>query len=325
VWKNNVMQRARLSEAGFDMYDKVMRYNWEKLVEVMEKGKDFLLNHEAAMLVNGVMPATFKADYDAMANSIIGDVTFYLNEHQNILQVTQSKIMANNAIHVKGMEICKVGQQIFKRNPAKKTQFTWTSIMDIVTPPGAAGLRGTVKVSGSNLPIVGALIEMQTVGGVPLSFATDADGNFYSGNLPVGVYSFKLTKDDFATIETVVEIKTGTTSYKHLMMSAGGGTVYEAEGTLGAGMLANVAVEGLDNDDATVELEALGGTMNYFASFMAGGGNAMGGVITVNSNMPVAMKVNVLRANLGMNGMNKYLNVREMSGMGGSWKVRVSW
>jgi len=197
--------------------------------------------------------------------------------------------------------------------------------MDIVTPPGAAGLRGTVKVSGSNLPIVGALIEMQTAGGVPLSFATDADGNFYSGNLPVGVYSFKLTKDDFATIETVVEIKTGTTSYKHLMMSAGGGTVYEAEGTLGAGMLANVAVEGLDNDDATVELEALGGTMNYFASFMAGGGNAMGGVITVNSNMPVAMKVNVLRANLGMNGMNKYLNVREMSGMGGSWKVRVSW
>lgn len=321
VWKNKVMQRARLSEAGFDMYDKVMRYNWEKLVEVMEKGKDFLLNHEAEMLLDGVMPVTFKADFDAMADSIISAVTFYLNENQNIVQVTQAKIMANNAIYVKGMEICKVGQELFKRDPAKKTQFIWQDVLNIVTPPGAAGLRGTVKVSGSNYAVVGATIEMQTEGGTPVTFVTDAEGMYYSGNLPVGWYTFKLSKDGFATIETEVEIKTGVTSYKHWLMNAGGGTIVVVEGALGLNQIANVALAAGVNDDTTVTLEALGTQMKYYAADAVNGEQTGSGALYANMGVPVTMKWNQVVAQIGLDGVHGFFNVKNVGSASGSWRV----
>jgi len=321
AYTDKLLRKARLSESGLDEYELVMRYNWEKVVTVLESGKEFIVKYETDLLAGDNMPPGFKLVFDTMADSITVDVNAYLIEREQLKVVTQSKIVANNNLHTRNNEIRRDGQEIFKRNPAMKALFVWESIMDIVTPPGAAGLRGSVRVSGSNYAVVGAMIEMQTAEGTPVTFVTDADGNYYSGHLPVGVYSFKLTKEGFATIETEVEIKLGTTSYKHWLMSAGTGTVVVLEGGLAMNEIANQPIPGGVNDDTFVTLEGLAAQMKYYAGDSADGEQTGSGALYANIGVPITMKWSQIIAQIGLDGVHSFFNVKNVGAMSGAWRV----
>ena len=319
---DKALRKARLSEAGFDEYELVMECNWEKVESFLSKTNDFVNFYEADLLANDNMPPTFKAAYNTLATGLLEDVGVFLDEQENIEQITQQKIVANNALHKKMNELRADGQNIFKRDVAKKAQFVWTSILEEVTPPGAAGLRGTVKDSVLFVPVVGALIEMQLPETPAVSFVTDENGVFYSGNLTVGTYSFKLSKSGYVTLEMEVVIKTGTTSFKHLMMSTGGGEEIEQEGEFDAGVINNIDFGDVDADDASIRLEAVGTTVSYFASSSPTGGQT-GPVVTVNSGVPVLMKLSVFVAMIGLGGVNGFLNAQNIGSGSGGWKVTL--
>jgi len=320
-YSDKALRKARLKEAGFEDYDKVMRFNWDVVRGVMQKGKKFIDDYNADLTTNGSMPAGFELTFDTMADSIIAQLDLYLVNRENIKQMTQDKIVANNVAYDAGMEICGDGQTIFQRNPAKKVQFIWDRILEIVTPPGAAGLRGSVKVNGSNYPIVGAVIEMQTTGGTPVIFATDAEGKYYSGNLPVGVYTFKLTKPGFATLETEVVISTGTTSYKHWLMNTGGGTVVIVDGALGLNEIANVPLPVGVNDDTWLTLEGLGTQQKYYAADVVNGEQTGTGALYADTGAPVEKKWSQVVAEIGLAGVHTFFNVKNTGGGSGSWRV----
>ena len=323
AWPNDVDRKIRMMEAGYDVLEKVMDGNWDVVQGMMNTTKEFINTHETALLMGGAnMPATFKAGFDALADLIIADAVLYVTTKTQIPTMTQEKIRLCNIAFAMGMEICKDGQEYFKQNPAKRNTFTWVNIMEAVTPPGAAGLRGSVKESGSNYPIEAAMIEMQTATGTPIMFETDVDGKYYSGSLPAGDYSFKLSKAGFATIESEVEIKTGVTSYKHWLMSVGGGEEIELEGLFDAGAIRNIDFGDVDVEDASIRLDAVGTTVSYFASSSPTGGQT-GPVVTVNSGVPVLMKLSVFIAMIGLNGVNSFLNAQNIGSGSGGWKVTV--
>jgi len=222
AWPDAVDRRVRMGEAGFGDYDKVMELNWDVVQGVMNTMKDFIAKHEGDLLMGGEnMPANFKADFDALADVVIADVGKYVTTKMLIPTMTQEKVRLNNIAYAMGMEICRDGQEFFKKNPAVRRMFTWLDILKAVTPAGAAGLRGTVKMEGSNFGLAGVVIEMQKESGTPVTFATDGDGRYYSGNLAAGVYDVQLVKGGFVTIETKVEIKAGVTRHRHWLMSNG--------------------------------------------------------------------------------------------------------
>jgi len=315
------LREARLAEAGFDDYDKVMRYDWEKVESFANKTRLFVEEYEADLLADDNMPPTFKAAYTTLMTGLMTDVSTFLNEQEDIEQKTQEKIMANNALHKKMNELRLDGQNIFRKNIAKRDQFVWARILEEVTPPGAAGLRGTVKDFDTFLPIVGAVIEMQLPETPAVSFATDAQGSFYSGNLPVGVYSLKLSKGGFTTLETQVEIKTGTTSFKHYKLSAGGGTMVVVEGELSVNGIGNIALPAGVNDDTWVTLEGLDAQMKYYAGDTEHGEQTGTGSLYANDGAPIEKKWSQVVAEIGLGGVHSFFNVKNTGEIDGDWRV----
>jgi len=318
---DKVLREARLAEAGFNEYDKVMSMNWEKVESFLNKTKLFVNEYETELLADDNMPPTFKAAYDTFVTGLMTDITTFLDEQENVEQMTQTKIMANNALHKKMNELRADGQNIFKKNIAKRDQFVWIKILEEVTPPGAAGLRGTVKDFVSLLPIVGAVIEMQMQESLPVTFATDAQGSFYSGNLPVGTYSLKLSKGGFTTLETQVEIKTGTTSFKHFKLSTGGGTMVVVEGEAGIYGIDNVPVPNGVNDDTWVTLEGLGTQFKYYAGDTEHGEQTGTGALYANDGAPIEMKWSVIVSQIGLGGVHAFFNVKNTGEIDGDWRV----
>lgn len=321
AFKNKALQKARLSEAGFGDYKKVKQFNWEKVKSVFLKGKAFLVKYETELTADGNMLAAFILIFNGVADSIIAELDAYLAEREAVRLITQEKVVATNNVFDRGMEICKDGKTVFKRNPAKRNLYIWKRVMEIVTPPGAAGLRGTVKTEGTFLPMEGVVIEMQQAGSPVVVFETNSLGSYYSGHLPVGQYSLKLSKAGYVIIETSIEIKTGVTSHKHFVMSAGSGTVVVVEGGMDVNVINNIPIPEWANDDTTVRIDAFIAQMQLFASDTVDGGITGTGALYGNVGFPLIMKWSQLKAQLGLSAEHPFFNVKNVGAVAGEWKV----
>jgi hypothetical protein len=195
-------------------------------------------------------------------------------------------------------------------------------VLKVVTPPGAAGLRGSVKDGLTLEPIGGALVELRDGVNPVVQATTNALGRYDSGNLPVGNYTVKITKAGYAVIETQLEIKLGTVSYKHWLLGETSGEEIDLEGEFDAGVIRNIDFGDVDAEDASIRLEAVGTTVSYFASSSPTGGQT-GPVVTVNSGVPVLMKLSVFVAMIGLNGVNSFLNAQNIGSGSGGWKVTL--
>ncbi len=214
------VRAVRLKEAGFDDYEKAMNLNWEKVKGILKNANDFIGLHLADLTANNNMPPAFQTVISNMKASADSDVTAFLNTRENTKQVSSDKVSANNALYKAATDICEDGQHVFRNNEAKKSQFVWDSIMTIVSPPGAAGLRLDVKEEGTNLPIgsVNVVIQRED-GGIPLELVTNADSKGYFESLEPGVYNGTVKKTGYVDLSVTFEISTGVTSFKHWVLT----------------------------------------------------------------------------------------------------------
>ena len=211
---------VRMQEAGFGDYQKASEANWEKLEAIMNNANVFIGLHDAELLAGDNMPAGFKADFDLLAATVNPQVVAMLNMRENNKQGTSEKILANNGIYSKVMSVCEDGAYIFRNNAAKASQFLWVNVTDIITPPGAAGLKGDVKDEVTSLPIEGAIITLKH-NELPLFTAiSDKDGKFDFKSVVVGQYIGKVEKENYETLGFNVTISTGVTSGKSFLMKA---------------------------------------------------------------------------------------------------------
>lgn len=187
-----------------------------------------------------------------------------------------------------------------------------------------AKIRGTVK-DGNDVPLVGVVFRVVEAGtsNVIAEVVSQVKGVFNSGSLPSGFVDLAWSFGGYETVEELnVKISAGKELRRRVVMVAQPAVVVR-EGNLGMGMIGNVDVSGLDNPDATVQLEAMGVQMNFFASNSLNGG-AAGGVVSVQPGMPVEMKASQLAAAIGLGGVNSFLNVQNVGMMPGSWRVRFA-
>jgi hypothetical protein len=182
-------------------------------------------------------------------------------------------------------------------------------------------LTGSVKVIGSNYPIAGAVVTLQTTGGTPLLLVTNGEGVFSSGNLAVGWYTAKVTKNGFGMIETEVEIKTGTTSRKDWLMSTGGGTVVVLDGEFAINEIENVAIPGGANEDTWVTIEGLGTEVKNYAASSVDGEQTGTGALYASDGPPLEFKWSVVVAQIGLNAGNPYYNVKNVGSGSGGWRM----
>ena len=214
----SAIREVRMMEAGFGDYEKAAEANWEKLEAIMNNAKVFIGLHEAELLAGDNMPAGFKADFDALAATVNPEVVAMQNMRENNKQGTSEKILANNNLYTKVMAVCEDGAYIFRNDAAKASQFVWSSVSEIITPPGAAGLRGDVKDELTSEVIVGASVNVKRADSPMITVVTDVDGKYLFGSLPSGDYEGKVTVEGYQSIGFTVTISTGVVSNKNFVM-----------------------------------------------------------------------------------------------------------
>ena len=214
----SAIREVRMMEAGFGDYEKAAEANWEKLEAIMNNAKVFIGLHEAELLAGDNMPAGFKADFDALAATINPEVVAMQNMRENNKQGTSEKILANNNLYTKVMAVCEDGTYIFRNDSAKASQFVWSSVSEIITPPGAAGLRGDVKDELTSEVIVGASVNVKRADAPMITVVTDVDGKYLFGSLPSGDYEGKVTVEGYQSIGFTVTISTGVVSNKNFVL-----------------------------------------------------------------------------------------------------------
>jgi hypothetical protein len=214
----SAIRDVRMMEAGFGDYEKASEANWEKLEAIMNNAKVFIGLHEAELLAGDNMPAGFKADFDALAATVNPEVVAMQNMRENNKQGTSEKILANNNLYTKVMAVCEDGAYIFRNDAAKASQFVWSSVSEIITPPGAAGLRGDVKDELSSEVIVGASVNVKRADSPMITVVSDVEGKYLFGSLPSGDYEGKVTNEGYQSVGFTVTISTGVVSIKNFTM-----------------------------------------------------------------------------------------------------------
>lgn len=83
--------------------------------------------------------------------------------------------------------------------------FVFSTLWDLINPP-VAGIKGEVKVTGTNVPIVGATISIQKEGEVALDILTDEEGS-YSHQVGAGKYTIKVSANGYVSQSKEVDMK----------------------------------------------------------------------------------------------------------------------
>jgi hypothetical protein len=215
VFKNPEIRKVRLQEAGFGHYDAAMSDDWEEVNYLLEQGYTFIETHETELIDGGNnMPAGFKTQFEALKNEMDSKISTFLNLKDNSKAGTAVKINANNDLYDVATSICADGQRIFAKEPETKEQFVWQSILEVITPPGAAGFKVYVRDAVTFLPRVNAEVKIQLPGQPVISLFTDEDGFVHFKNLAVGTYEGNITGAGYAEFNFSVTISTGVTSTK---------------------------------------------------------------------------------------------------------------
>jgi hypothetical protein len=214
TWEDEVVREVRMKEAGFDDLEKVRAKNWDAVKATMKKALDFITLHTVELSVDN-MPAGFPVEFQDMKEEVTLQINTFMNMRDNAPVGTDAKVVANNEVYAAGMDICEDGQVIFSKEPTLKQQFVWSSIMDLVTPPGAAGLKIFVRDGVTFMARVSAEVKIQRPGEPVITLVTDADGFVHFTNLPAGTYVGNITGAGYPEFNFEVTIETGVTSTKH--------------------------------------------------------------------------------------------------------------
>jgi hypothetical protein len=215
AFKDKEMQRVRLQEAGFNDYKRAAERSWEKLVAIMRHGKQFIAGNRSALLANDNMPANFEAQFVAEESSLPVDVVAFKNTRENTREGTQEKVKANNGIFKRVTDVCADGYFIFRDNEAKRNLFVWERVMEVVTPPKAAGVKFDVKEEGTNFSLSGARAEIQQKGGLVLEVVTGVDGRGVFDGLVPGVYRGRVVLAGYVELVVEFRVRKGVRSFKH--------------------------------------------------------------------------------------------------------------
>lgn len=212
----------QFNAAGQTYYADASNEDWESMDLMNQAAKNYItLPANATALsgtpVNSNMPATFLASVTTAATNFNTQYLAFKSAEETSA-ATAAKISANNACYKTLMGMMRDGQVIFSNDLETKKLFTFSVLLDLINPP-VAGIKGEVKVYGSNEPIVGASISIQQAGEVAIIVQTEDDGKYYR-QVSDGNYTIRVSAVGFVTQEKDVDLKSdGFKTFDWLMIA----------------------------------------------------------------------------------------------------------
>ena len=207
------VQKVQYVIAGQNYYRDASRQDWESTVMMNTNAKNYLATpaNVTALTAGNNMPAGFVATQKTASDNF--DAIYASFKLAEVTSVeTAAKIKANNACYQTGIQMLKDAQIIFMNEPEILTKFVFKNLLDLINPP-IAGIKGTVKEKGTNLPLASATITAQLDGETAIAVAVDADGVF-AKQLAEGMY--KITVSAVGYVDQVFDMELKLTGLKTL-------------------------------------------------------------------------------------------------------------
>lgn len=207
------LHKAKLEGAGSTHYEAAAGNDWEEVEALMKSGKQFITANNAALTAGG-MPTAFPATFNTVKTNFETVYSAFEDAQQDNEELRDQKINANNSVFESLMQMFDDGQKIYRTNPAKRERFTFTKILELVSGPGLAGVKGTcspVQAVQAGVTIKCAAQNKTTVADDDSKYAL----NLQSGNNIAVEYS----APGFEPKTLTLDIEVGTMSTQNVTLN----------------------------------------------------------------------------------------------------------
>jgi hypothetical protein len=219
------LHKIKYDAAGAPKYEASKAGNHERCAGLNADMIAFIAAESATLLVNlngdPNMPATFQAKVVADSKAFDLKYEAFKAARQTTLD-TNKKTKANNDCFKEIMSACDDGMRVAAKSvdPAGMGKlFTFKTVKELVSPPGSASLKITVKLAVDGSFIVGANVSAQAAGGPILKGVTDANGVVLFENIDPADYNVTISGTGIpAPINFIKEVNTGVQARKEVLV-----------------------------------------------------------------------------------------------------------
>ncbi|MEO8147174.1 MAG: carboxypeptidase-like regulatory domain-containing protein [Bacteroidia bacterium] len=213
-------QSTAFDAAGQTVYDAASSQNWESVVTLNTEQTAFIDTNKTKLASNlageANMPAAFQP-------KVLTDETAFNTKYAELKVARQTgvdtatKIKANNGLNDAITAINEDSKLVFD-DAAHLKLFTFSAVKAIVSPPGSASYKVTVKKHADDTALEGATVVIKSAKGTPISLPTNAQGVAEFKDIDPAGYSVTITKDGYVQEKFNKEVNTGTSARSEVFM-----------------------------------------------------------------------------------------------------------
>jgi hypothetical protein len=202
----------QLKKMGREYLGGAIHSDWTATEKLLKAGSTFISDNTATLSANSNMPSTFMQDYDDVMLAFTDAKDAFYESEENAETLTIQVNETANSVYDDLIVMLQDGQAVYEDDEALREKYVMEYLLEIVTPTGPAGLKGTAEINGE--PAVGIIVELENKN---LSVIVDAEGAFNFGEkLASGKDKLIFKQGDQILFEEEVNIPPGTTVREHV-------------------------------------------------------------------------------------------------------------
>ncbi len=210
AWTDQVMQKAKLSEAGSNLYRQASNgSDWAMVNKLMGSGLLFMTENDAALKLNKNMPDDFVKTYQQKMDEFAKLYKSYGGTGSTNEIQSNAKRLANNNVYEQVIQVCKVGRRIFKGDSTMQKQFSFTQMLKKVGYGGTAGITFNLSFGKNKLPVADA--DAVTTD-LKYSGIGNAHGVLKINRMTEGEHTFTISALGFDDLVVTVTLQAGVKS-----------------------------------------------------------------------------------------------------------------
>jgi len=207
---------SRLKAAGQGYYRDAGKMKWEACQSLMVSADSFVREHTAELQANQNMGAEFLEAVNAGLQAYQNAYKAFLESQRFREEGTGVKREANNKLYADLNVMFSDARQIFKDDAVKLKQFVFMTLLNQVSGPGTAGLKGFI--AGLPEPVdVHPGLELKLLESGKTAQIGE-DGAYRFSQVAAGNYTLLVKADGFQTQSLLVVVNTGSFTLLNVSM-----------------------------------------------------------------------------------------------------------
>ncbi len=169
------VQEARYTDMGQSYYEKLSAGNWEDVSGLFKSMLGLVKTHQAVLTTKGYMPTAFLTRLEDKETSFLAAHQSWSEERSANPTGTETKIVANNDLKLRVMEMLADGQAAFCDRKKLAQKFVWRMLLTDVRGVKPTGFSGKTIDTLTEVPLSNATVSIESLG---KTVTCDKDGRF---------------------------------------------------------------------------------------------------------------------------------------------------